>query len=346
MEAMTMSEIVENRSEIVFLYDIKDGNPNGDPLDENKPRIDDETGENLVTDVRLKRTIRDYIDDKYENETIFVRESRDDEGFLYDAKRRALDFLGDEFKGEIKDTQISEVLKGMEKEIQKCIDVRLFGGTIPVEFNYKKGSDKKTFTGSITYTGPVQFKIGRSCHSVVLKHLKGTGAFADKYPGKRQFTFREEDILYYSLIKFYGIINENLAKITNLTHNDINLLLEGMWKGTKSLTSRTKAGQMPRILLKVNYSEPDYHIGDLDKLIVKVKSDESLPDEKIRDIPDIVVDVSDLIEVLKETHEKIASIDYKVDNRVRTMYNGKEKSLKECLEETGIELNEITFSGE
>ena len=51
---------LKNRSELVFLYDIRDANPNGDP-DENKPRIDEETGINIVTDVRLKRTIRDYL---------------------------------------------------------------------------------------------------------------------------------------------------------------------------------------------------------------------------------------------------------------------------------------------
>ena len=54
-----MSEEIKNRSEILFIYDIRDGNPNGDPLDENKPRIDEERWINLVTDVRLKRTIRE-----------------------------------------------------------------------------------------------------------------------------------------------------------------------------------------------------------------------------------------------------------------------------------------------
>ena len=58
-----MSEEVKTRSEILFIYDIRDGNPNGDPLDENKPRIDEEAGVNIVTDVRLKRTIRDYLHD-------------------------------------------------------------------------------------------------------------------------------------------------------------------------------------------------------------------------------------------------------------------------------------------
>lgn len=69
-----MSEIIKDRSEILFLYDIRDGNPNGDPMDENKPRIDEETGVNIVTDVRLKRTIRDYLHD-FKGQEIFVRRS-------------------------------------------------------------------------------------------------------------------------------------------------------------------------------------------------------------------------------------------------------------------------------
>ena len=61
---------MKSRSEILFLYDIVDNNPNGDPLDSNKPRIDEETSINLVTDVRLKRTIRDYL---YDYKDIFQK---------------------------------------------------------------------------------------------------------------------------------------------------------------------------------------------------------------------------------------------------------------------------------
>ncbi len=80
--------MIMNRSEIIFLYDIADNNPNGNPLDSNKPRIDEETGENIVTDVRLKRTIRDYLYD-YKSEEIFVREIRDKDGKVQDAKKKS-----------------------------------------------------------------------------------------------------------------------------------------------------------------------------------------------------------------------------------------------------------------
>jgi CRISPR-associated protein Csh2 len=160
-----MSEEIKNRSEILFIYDIRDGNPNGDPLDENKPRIDEETGVNIVTDVRLKRTIRDYLYN-FKKHEIFVRELvYDEEGHIQDGKRRAKNFEN-----------------SPEKILSECIDIRLFGGVIPLKDD------------SITYTGPVQFKMGRSLHRVTMKHIKGTGAFASK-DGSKQATFREEDFL-------------------------------------------------------------------------------------------------------------------------------------------------------
>ena len=82
--------------------------------------------------------------------------------------------------------------------------MRLFGGTIPLK------------NDSVTFTGPVQFNMGRSLHKVSLRRIRGTGAFASG-ENKANKTFREEYILSYSLIGFYGIINEHLAEKTNLS---------------------------------------------------------------------------------------------------------------------------------
>jgi len=86
-----MPNLIKNRSEILFVYDVKDANPNGDPVDENKPRIDEETGINIVTDVRLKRTIRDYLYD-YKGQEVFIREIRKDDGNLKTKEERLNDF--------------------------------------------------------------------------------------------------------------------------------------------------------------------------------------------------------------------------------------------------------------
>ena len=124
-----------NRSELLFLYDITDANPNGDPMDENKPRLDEETGINLVTDVRLKRTIRDYLHETKGYE-IFVREIRDEKDNLQDAKLRAEDFLYDETGNKLNKEKmtVAEMKNAISKNVlNECIDVRLFGATIPIE---------------------------------------------------------------------------------------------------------------------------------------------------------------------------------------------------------------------
>jgi CRISPR-associated protein Csh2 len=290
------------RSELIFLYDIKDNNPNGDPNDDNKPRIDEETGINYVTDVRLKRTCRDYLFE-YKQKEIFVREIETKEGNIQDGKARAKDFGSD------KKDIYSNVL-------DKCIDVRLFGATIPLDKD------------SITFTGPVQFNIGRSLHRVALKRIKGTGAFASA-EDKQKKTFREEHILPYSLIGFYGIINEHAAEITLLKQEDIDLLIESMWNGTKNLISRSKIGQMPRMLLKINYKNSNFHIGDLIKKI-KLQTDLN-EEEEIRGPEDYILKIDDLIDTFAKKSEKIDSIEFSVDDSINFSYKGKAVKLSEAL---------------
>jgi CRISPR-associated protein Csh2 len=310
---MNMSEPIKNRSEILFIYDIRDGNPNGDPMDENKPRIDEETGVNPVTDVRLKRTIRDYLNN-FKGEEIFVREIvYDAEGHIQDGKMRAGNFGNN-----------------AERILKECIDIRLFGGVIPLKED------------SITYTGPVQFKMGRSLHRVTTKHIKGTGAFASK-EGSKQATFREEDFLAYSLISFYGIINENAAKKetgTGLSEEDVKLLLEGIWNGTKSLISRSKAGQVPRLLIKVNYSKENYHIGDLDKMMKLIAE---IPHENIRDITDYQLEISELVKKLAAEKGSIKDIEVCVDDRIKFCKEGADFPIEGLAAATGIAIKPIAF---
>lgn len=303
--------MIKNRSELVFLYDIVDNNPNGDPLDSNKPRIDEETGINIVTEVRLKRTIRDYLNE-YKGKEIFVREIRDKDDKVQDGKTRAKDF------GESKE----EVSKNV---LEKCIDVRLFGATIPLD------------KASVTFTGPVQFNIGRSLHKVELKRMKGTGAFASGAK-KDNKTFREEYILPYSLIGFYGIINEHAAEKTNLSLEDIDLLLEGMWNGTKNLISRSKIGQLPRILIKVNYKEDNYHIGGL---LSKFKLKSEVEDEAIRGPKDYLVEVGEFVNLLNRNKSNIDNLEYIIDEDIKFSCNGKIVKFEDCFE--GIEMKKVSL---
>lgn len=320
--------LVNNRSEILFLYDITFANPNGDPVDANKPRIDEETGKNIVTDVRLKRTLRDFLHG-VKGEEIFVREIADEEGNLQDAKLRAEDFLyQDDKKLKKSDLKLSEMKTIIENNIlANCIDVRLFGATIPVE----KSSREKS---SITFTGPVQFKMGQSLHRVKLLYVKGTGAFASGSEQTRK-TFREEYILPYSLIGFYGIVNENAAVHTKLTEDDITKLMKALWNGTKNLISRSKVGQHPRLLLRVVYREKCFHIGELDKLIA---FDTNKNDEEIRNVEEGILVTDKLVDALAANKDKIAFAELVVDDRVRF-----DQPLGEKLTGLGIDVRPLSF---
>ncbi|HEK25426.1 MAG TPA: CRISPR-associated protein, partial [Hydrogenobaculum sp.] len=154
---------MKNRREFLFVYDVSWANPNGDPLDENKPRIDEETGINYVTDVRLKRTIRDQLLDMgYE---VFIREERKENGKLSS-----------------KEDIFSTYENDYAKVLERCIDIRLFGGTFALK-STKKSKKKSNESEeqeadeaqqAASFTGPVQFKFGRSLHRVKMELVKGT----------------------------------------------------------------------------------------------------------------------------------------------------------------------------
>jgi len=280
-----MAERIKQRGEILFLYDVTDANPNGDPLDENKPRIDEETMINIVTDVRLKRTIRDYWD-RYKGLEVFIKEIRKEDGNLETKEERFETFNFDP----------QEVLR-------RCIDIRCFGATTAV--------GEKTFT----FIGPVQFKFGRSLHRVDITFIKGTTVMPSGAE-KQRGTFTERYILPYSLIAFYGVVNENTAEFQgiDLTESDINLLLEAIWYGTKNLLTGSKAGQMPRLLLYIVHKPGYSHIGELDRRL-SIESD--LEDEQIRDISQLRLNTSALISTLQENMDGIATIFYKLDERLQ-----------------------------
>lgn len=295
-----MSEI-KNRSEILFLYEIENANPNGDPLNENRPRFDSEDNKVLVSDVRLKRTVRDYwFEYKGYNgsngKDIFVRETTYTEGdnsYVSSGKRRA------------------EIFKeSKEKVLEACIDARVFGAVLPLK-------------NPVTYTGPVQFQMGKSLHQTEIITEQGTGAFAsaDK---KNQATFRTEYKVPYAIIGFNGIINEKAAKYTNMTEEDKVLLLEGIWEGTKNLISRSKFGQTPLLLITVDYKEPFYIGGLRQRLQLASKKQ----DVQLRGVDDYRIDVTKLINAITEHKEKIKAISITVDNRLSFVKNGEPYSLE------------------
>lgn len=305
---------LETRSEVLFLYDVIDANPNGDPNDENRPRMDLESGKARVSDVRLKRTIRDYL--HAQGEEIFCREIEKDDGTIQEGKDRAEDFfklIEDEAKN--KTSNVIQKRDFIERMVvDRCIDVRLFGATIPVA----KPADAKGKDSSVTLTGPVQFAMGGSLHRVEPQFIKGTGAFASGQ-GAQQRTFREEYVLPYALIAFYGIVNHQAGKTTGLKVDDVENLYEAMWFGTKELITRSKIGQRPLLLIVVEYKREhaNAYIGRLDRfLTVTDREATAIRGESIRDAGEVTLNLKDLIAVLARRKESIERVRFAHDERL------------------------------
>ncbi|BER93139.1 type I-B CRISPR-associated protein Cas7/Csh2 [Thermatribacter velox] len=276
-------------SEILFLYDAKMTNPNGDPDDENKPRMDYEKEVNLVSDVRLKRYIRDYLGSKgYE---IFVTKV---DGETVDATERLQILLG---RDKLKSLSPEDV----EQILDRLIDVRLFGATMPI-----KAQDEGGRGASSTFTGPVQFNWGYSLNKVELVRSNSiTSMFAGRSgEGKGEYgTFGKDWRLYYSLIAFYGIVSGYRAQYTRLSEEDVRLLDDALWNAIPLMAStRSKIGQKPRLLMRVEYRDSYTFLGDpRGKISIE-------PAEGLRDVYDFEVDISLLVDFLAQNKDKIARI--------------------------------------
>ena len=304
---------MRNRREFLFVYDVSWANPNGDPMDENKPRIDERKGINYVTDTRLKRTIRDQLADMgYEV-------------FIIQVRKENADLL-------TKEDIFAKYKNDYKEVLKRCIDIRLFGGTFALK---NEGEEIQ----SASFTGPVQFKFGKSLHRVKIELVKGTTVMPSG-GGKKQGTMTETYVVPYSLIVFYGIANEKASEQTGLKDEDIDIMLKAMWIGHKSSTdviSRSKFGHSPRLLIQIAYKENTLtQIGELDKLI-SIKT--NMEDEKIRDIEEVELDLSKLKEKVQKYKDKIEHVTFIIDDRVKLS-----TPLKEVFE--GIPLQEFPWASE
>jgi len=251
--------VIKERSEILFVYQVKDANPNGDPLESNVPRTDPETGVATVTDVRIKRWIRDYWHDR-KGLAIWIIEDKKEDNTLKQAFERFEDLMKQAGKEARKVAEKKENFdEALEYAKNNWIDIRTFGCVMPTSSDEGKSP-------TITFTGPVQLSgFSRSFHKVHPWTIKGTGAFAG---GKNKFqrTFREDHVLPYACIGVYGIINEIAARETGMTEEDRKLLLDGLWNGCFDLISRSKFGHQPLMLVHLLYKN-EFMIGDLTQRI-------------------------------------------------------------------------------
>jgi len=211
-----MSELIKNRYDFALLFDVTDGNPNGDPDAGNLPRVDAETGMGLVTDVCLKRKVRNFIQIIKGSEKpydIFIKE------------KAILNHLIDE-------SHEQEEVKSKEKTgdktdaarkwmCSKYFDIRTFGAVLSTGKN----------AGQVR--GPVQFTFGRSIDPVVaLEHsitrmAVATEAEAEKQGGDNR-TMGRKFTVPYGLYFSKGFISPHLAAQTGFNEDDLSLFWEAL----------------------------------------------------------------------------------------------------------------------
>ena len=210
---MSDTATVEHRSEIVFLYDAVDANPNGNPLSgANRPRKDPVTNQAIVTDVRLKRYLRDQLED--DGHGVYITSSRDE--YAKTREQMLKDSLGVTDPEEVGDDAFDGFL-------DNAVDARYFGATLSID------TDDEGIIAAVEdqlpdhLTGPVQFSPGKSLHPVVEnEEYNSLTSVIGTQDEKRQGGFDLDDHrLKYALIGFHGLVDEHGAEDTNLSEADV-----------------------------------------------------------------------------------------------------------------------------
>ncbi|MFX4262333.1 type I-C CRISPR-associated protein Cas7/Csd2 [Pelotomaculum propionicicum] len=211
-----MSKILNKRYEFVLFFEVENGNPNGDPDAGNMPRIDPETSHGIVTDVCLKRKVRNYIELAQGGESpfdIYVREN----AVLNDINENAYKELKikPESKKLPKDPeQAKDVTKYM---CNRFYDIRAFGAVMTTEVN----------CGQVR--GPVQFSFARSLDTVVPQEITITRmAVTNKKDAEKERTMGRKHIIPYALYRAEGYISAPLAQKTGFSEADLELFWQSL----------------------------------------------------------------------------------------------------------------------
>jgi len=205
-----MTDVIENRYEFVLLFDVKNGNPNGDPDGGNLPRIDPETGHGITTDVCIKRKVRNYVEIVKEDNApfnIYVKEK----GILTERRNPAYEAVkGTKDKSE----KISLARSWMCKNF---FDVRTFGAVMSAKENncgQVRGPVQLTFSKSIDPVVPMEASITRMAVE--------TRKEADAQGGDNR-TMGRKTYVPYGLYRLHGFISAPLAKQTGFSEEDLEL---------------------------------------------------------------------------------------------------------------------------
>ncbi len=290
-------------SEILFIYEAINTNPNGDPDNENKPRTDSR-GFVEVTDLRLKRFIRDYME-AYDNKLIVIKpgveisETKNDKTTPKKANKMSdlIKFGIKLYNENNKETKIDS----SDKFLQVFKDIAYFGVVTGDAENYLKSN----------YYGAVQFQYGRSFNKAEIE-THTISPVAE--------TLGVDQRLKYGLIGFYGVVNAKTAQKNHLADEDIKNLDKYIVKGVPqmSVLSRSKIGHNSLFYVRIEYKQ-GFNPKDLRRF---VSIDTSKKVYGTDDFTFQITKLKEYIETNKKLIEKVYlyhSSDLKIDNTLDTI---------------------------
>jgi len=274
------------KSEILFLYESTYSIPNGDPFT-GEQRYDEETKRVLVSDVRIKRFVRDYLNANGSDIYVLLdRSNATKEGRESGASAR-MKTLKQKHNG-----------KAAVDILKSCIDVRLFGGISTEEGD------------AANITGPIQFALlNPSMNEVDLRMHQNTCVFPSQIKNA-QGTIGTTTVVPYCVNQIHGWINPYSAKHTGLTETDVSLMFKALWESINSANTRTKSNQNSLLLLQIVYSDPTKKLYGIDRLINLTPKDNKRG-EQLRSIADFEFDFNNLIDAIKS--DAVTEIKYYCD---------------------------------
>jgi len=321
----------KSKKEIVFFYESRQ-NPNGDPGFENQPRMMPDGNRIMVTDVRIKRTIREYAK-RHHGKTIFVDYAETDKheskgvhvGDPLAADQRAMEIIGlakknadpkvkswaSKVEGKFKDAGSSTKVL-----LSQTFDAPLFGMLVPIRSTDEKGEYReKGGPTSLQVRGACQFSTAHSVNSVTVVNPTISGRFVGAGPGegeKGHSTLGKFYSVDYALIRCQASIDpENLAEWTGETPVKDNfddaegILLDCLWNGTNRLVTRSKYPQRSVLAIEVEYDDQLYN--DLGSL-VKTEDEQEGKGEHATELEHVRFDFGPAVRVLGSRKKHIVSV--------------------------------------
>lgn len=284
-----MNTTLKNRYEFVYLFDVKDGNPNGDPDAGNTPRVDPETGHGLISDVCLKRKVRNFVTIAKGEKApwdIYVKEK----AVLNDTHEKAYEAVDGTQKGKKDDDKKRETGEIVDKArawlCKNFYDIRTFGAVMATEVN----------AGIVK--GPIQLTFARSVSPILsLEHSITRMAVTNKKDLEKERTMGRKHTIPYGLYRCHGFISAHFAEKTGFSEDDLQLFWQALQNMFDHDRSAARGEMNYRKLIAFKHISDDPHQAKLGtnpahRLLESVKV-ECLrdPNEPVRSYEDFKVTV-------------------------------------------------------